>query len=271
MPASATITAFYSFTANTKARASQVNSNFNLFRGHLLPIDPTATAAATNTYDLGSTEWRWRTAYVRYLDFHSATTTGARLQVQGDVTATLGAWLFQVNSTTVARISNLGFYMGNADWNGTTNTGIIPASAIGNSITASQLSGQNYGASGYTTGTVNSTSYVTVCSVLLTIITNRPVFIFGVGTNLGIGYRTNADDGTESGTLKLDLGGTTIWEKQFGAAADTSLRLRAQDINGFSFVVAGSTTPSISVLLKKNNAGYGAITFDGVAIQAFQI
>lgn len=40
MPSTATITAFYTFTANTKARASLVNANFDIFRGHLLPLSP---------------------------------------------------------------------------------------------------------------------------------------------------------------------------------------------------------------------------------------
>lgn len=76
MPSSATITAFYNFTANTKARATQVNNNFDVLRGHIIPIDPnTSTAATTVTYDLGSTEYRWRTGYFREIDLKSNTTT----------------------------------------------------------------------------------------------------------------------------------------------------------------------------------------------------
>lgn len=64
MPSQATITAFYSFTANTKARASQVNGNFDVFRGHLLPIDPNTQTAISATYDLGSSDYRWRAVYL---------------------------------------------------------------------------------------------------------------------------------------------------------------------------------------------------------------
>lgn len=64
MPSTATITAFYNFTANTKARASQVQGNFDVFRGHLLPVSPSTATAIDNTYDLGSTEYRWRALYL---------------------------------------------------------------------------------------------------------------------------------------------------------------------------------------------------------------
>jgi hypothetical protein len=63
MPSTATITSFYTFTAGTKARAAQVNGNFDIFRGHIVPIDPNTQTSINNTYDLGSTEYRWRTGY----------------------------------------------------------------------------------------------------------------------------------------------------------------------------------------------------------------
>ena len=63
MPSSATITAFYNFSPNTKARASHVQNNFDVFRGHLLPVHPSTATSADNTYDLGSTEHRWRTLF----------------------------------------------------------------------------------------------------------------------------------------------------------------------------------------------------------------
>lgn len=72
MPSTATITAFYNFTANTKARASQVNTNFDTFRGHILPVSPTTATAINNTYDLGSSEYRWRNLYLAPL-FATAT------------------------------------------------------------------------------------------------------------------------------------------------------------------------------------------------------
>lgn len=65
MPSTATITAYYSFTGGTKARASQVQNNFDMLRGHIIPIDPNTQTAANGLYDLGSTEWRWRALYLK--------------------------------------------------------------------------------------------------------------------------------------------------------------------------------------------------------------
>lgn len=105
MPSSATITSFYSFSANTKARATQVNTNFSNYRGHIIAIDPnTSTAATSETYDLGSTEYRWRTGYFREIDLKANTSTGQALQIVGDTTAGQGAFHFKHGSNTRARI-----------------------------------------------------------------------------------------------------------------------------------------------------------------------
>jgi len=63
MPASQTITAFYSFTPSTAILSAQVNNNFSLMRGHFLPIDGSASSFANNTYDLGSSSFQWRAGY----------------------------------------------------------------------------------------------------------------------------------------------------------------------------------------------------------------
>jgi hypothetical protein len=63
MPSSATVTSYNTFIANTRAKSSEVNTNFSIYRGHNLPIDPNNPAAIDNTYDLGSTEYRWRSGY----------------------------------------------------------------------------------------------------------------------------------------------------------------------------------------------------------------
>jgi hypothetical protein len=67
MPSPNTITAFHSFAASTLIRSSQVNSNFNLFRGHLMPIDASVAAFANNAYDLGSASFEWANAYIGIL------------------------------------------------------------------------------------------------------------------------------------------------------------------------------------------------------------
>lgn len=75
MPSTATITAFYSFAANTRARASQVNDNFSIFRGHIIPVDPNTATAISNTYDLGSSEYKWRKGYINEIEFAGLTST----------------------------------------------------------------------------------------------------------------------------------------------------------------------------------------------------
>lgn len=70
MPASATVTAFNEFTPKAKTgiiKSSEVDANFDVFRGHVIPIDPTAAAGADNSYDLGSSEYYWRNAYIKNL------------------------------------------------------------------------------------------------------------------------------------------------------------------------------------------------------------
>lgn len=111
MPSSATITSFYTFSANTKARAVQVNDNFSVFRGHLLPVAPNTATATNNTHDLGSTEWKWRTIYGWNFDLDGTST----LQIRGGG----NDFVFQINSTTVAKIDSTGF-----------NTAYIPALGI---------------------------------------------------------------------------------------------------------------------------------------------
>lgn len=92
MPSTATITAFYSFVANTKARATQVNNNFDVFRGHILPVSAVTQTASDGLYDLGSNEYRWRNLYTTGLD----STAGA-------------SYDFKINGSTIGSIKALGY------------------------------------------------------------------------------------------------------------------------------------------------------------------
>lgn len=64
MPDSATLTTFYTMTARTKARASQANHNWSVWRGHNIPIEADTAAASDNEHDLGASDHRWRSAYL---------------------------------------------------------------------------------------------------------------------------------------------------------------------------------------------------------------
>lgn len=93
MPSSATITSFYNFTANTRARATQVNTNFDAFRGHLVPIEPLTSTSSNVSYDLGSDEHRWRTSYVNRVDFDRYTSTAINFIEADSATSAINVFL----------------------------------------------------------------------------------------------------------------------------------------------------------------------------------
>jgi hypothetical protein len=75
MPSTATITTWYNFTAGTTIRSSEVNNNFSIFRGHILPVDPNTTTAATSgAYDLGASDHYWRHNYLQASMFNQHST-----------------------------------------------------------------------------------------------------------------------------------------------------------------------------------------------------
>lgn len=66
MPSTATITStdVTTFVAGTKAKASQVNGNFTVSRGHLLPINTDTSSSSHQSHDLGASTHEWRTLYL---------------------------------------------------------------------------------------------------------------------------------------------------------------------------------------------------------------
>jgi hypothetical protein len=60
----ATISAYHTFIANTRAKASENNRNFSNYRGTLLPISEDTSTASDNSHDFGSTDHRWRAGYI---------------------------------------------------------------------------------------------------------------------------------------------------------------------------------------------------------------
>lgn len=63
-PSTATNTAFYTMVAGTKAKASEANTNWSVFRGHMIPINPDTVTSSDNLHDLGASDHRWRRIYV---------------------------------------------------------------------------------------------------------------------------------------------------------------------------------------------------------------
>lgn len=64
MGSTATVTSFFNFQPRTKAKSSEVNTNFSNFRGFFIPINPDTQTASDNTHDLGATDHRWRRVYL---------------------------------------------------------------------------------------------------------------------------------------------------------------------------------------------------------------
>lgn len=108
MPSSATITAFYSFAALTTIRSSEVNNNFSTYRGHILPVDPnTSTAATTETYDLGSSDHRWRYVYGK-INPSIVSTTGSMTLTHTNQIALMNSTAATITATLPTAVGNTG-------------------------------------------------------------------------------------------------------------------------------------------------------------------
>lgn len=107
MPSS--ITTYHTFAAGTKARASQVNTNFSNYRGDILPINEDTASSSNSTHDLGKDDHRWRTVFTDEINFTTSTST-ASLVLKGATTDTTGAFLFQVEGVNIFEVRSSGIY-----------------------------------------------------------------------------------------------------------------------------------------------------------------
>lgn len=87
-----TITAFNEFTAASKIISADMNTNFDNVRGTRLPLDPTAGSAVDNSYNLGSSTYRWADAFMVKVNSLVWPTSGA----------TAGAILYADSATGLA-------------------------------------------------------------------------------------------------------------------------------------------------------------------------
>lgn len=152
MPSTATITSsdLYEFVSSTKAKAEQVNSNFNIWRGNIIPVDASLSSAVNDfSYGLGSSEYRWGESYIRSINFGD---TAAAWKLQGSTT--VGSdFDFLYNGSTVASLYQDGTMNGlNINWNqiDTTNrftNGSIDAANTSTSATYVDVSNGSLGVS----------------------------------------------------------------------------------------------------------------------------
>lgn len=192
MPSTATITAFYTFTANTKARATQVNANFDVFRGHIIPISPNTITAESLTWDIGSADYRWRSGYFRSIDLTSNTTTGNAISIEGLTSGASGAILFKIGGTEYFRVQ----------------------AATGNTATAEI--GQYAVSTGYTLGASGVTSSANMVGTTITLnCSGKPVEIYaqaleGVINEIDITSFGNASLGSIGTQVTLFKDGGTL-------------------------------------------------------------
>lgn len=89
-----TITSFVTFIPGTKAKATEVNTNFSNFRGDFLPINTDTASASNRSHDLGSTDHYWTQCYVQAHTIGITTTAGT---ITGN---TVGSLLLSSGETT---------------------------------------------------------------------------------------------------------------------------------------------------------------------------
>jgi hypothetical protein len=102
-PSSATNTSFYTFTPGAKAKASETNNNFSVFRGHIIPINPDTVTSSDNSHDLGAADHRWRNIYVNNAPV-IATQTANTVWASGSAAAGVPAFRALVNADMPASI-----------------------------------------------------------------------------------------------------------------------------------------------------------------------
>ena len=100
-----TITSFFTFVPGTKAKASQVNTNFLNYRGDILPINTDTTTASNFTHKLGTSDHRWAISHIEGINL-GQTTSSWQMK---DATTTVGELSFNLahsSGSSKFRLSN---------------------------------------------------------------------------------------------------------------------------------------------------------------------
>lgn len=259
-----TITSYNTFAASTKARASEVNTNFSNHRGTLVPINSDTATASTNTHDFGSEEHRWRNAYLGKIDFRSSTNT-ASLTLEGDTSNTTGAFLFGIEGVTKAKIDTDGM---DGSFLKIQSVTITALSSKGSGPTTTAAIGQvarsptwsTFGAAG-TSASANISGSTVTCAtsgrpVLVTIDLANVVAIFHTVTtydNAGIGYTVFCDNSTTGIQVSATWQpGYVVSATSTGQAAGTT-RFASFPLNISSIHPAGAGTHNYHVQISFNN------------------
>lgn len=238
MPSTATITAFYNFAANTKARATQVNTNFDTFRGHIISVSPSTATSANMQYDLGSTDYRWRTAYLRSLDFASNTITGSEVQILAATSGSIPYISWMIAGSERARFSEAGVRS-------------IPASGYLSVTISAGIGGIAGSAPLSLSAYALSTSSAIVGSTLTLETLGNPVnvFINPVANTTGADYlnitTVRSTTGTAGGYIELYRDATFLSRFDYFVGPfvnQSQIELPASSIKFFDIVAAGTYT-----------------------------
>jgi hypothetical protein len=266
MPSSATITALYTFTPYTKARAVQINADFSNLRGHMLPLDPTATSASDQNYDLGSSEYRWRNAFLSTISLSistgdsqvlSGTTAGGFKFVNGATTtfSLLGTDFQGLNATPMTPTTSAG--LGGFAWSAPINVTLTADGAVTGSTCTLSTNGRPV-----LLGLMNVTDTAGSSGLIL-----RELTIGGVTVSIGM-------------HLKFMLSGATVGAVFTGSGRSGIGSLGWPDSYNYSpvgalqliyFPAAGTYNLSLEVAADANSYTNIGFTLENVRMFAYEL
>jgi len=234
-----TITSFYTFTPDTKARSTEVNTNFNNYRGSILPVNTDTQTASDNTHDLGVSDHRWANAYITN-NIYMGTASSHYIKMSSGV--------FEIVTNGVLRVK--------IDDDGLDGSGIksvsIPFSAFADRTVTEDGSDPGVGGisisspqtSVWSTDTV---SYHDVTALACELTTRGgPVMIELIGTTIG-------------GRIFLDYDNNIASTSNMVESADFMICLSDNTVIGGSSVYVVAPTRSDGTLVISNQCNFKAI------------
>ncbi len=181
-----TITTFHNFTADTKARASEVNTNFSNYRGDLLPINTDTTTASHRSHDLGATDHYWNNLYTQNISIGLTSTSATVFNA-----LTVGGFDILVSGSTIG---------------GLTANGLSAFNETPMEFTTSAARGQFLRSSTLATAG-NGTTFVTIGAAAFTLVTRGRPVKFGL---MGAGSLASPSYISEGATIAANTQGIIV-------------------------------------------------------------
>lgn len=236
-------TTWFNLSAGTKARASELNSNFDWSTEHIYPHKDGSTT--DGVYDIGSSTFRFRTAYMKTSYILNDGTVAATIKSSGTV-AVIGATSNHRLDLITNDLSRL-----SVDVNGNIAVGTTAAAYGGASDREIQI-GVTSGSAGIFT--VAGTRTVENQEIGRILINNASVDVSSINFLRGdtvtsgyIGFNTRKDVGSSGERMRIDkhgnvfIGTTTV---QFGGASSRELLIGATAGSNVYLTFQGTRTAS---------------------------